>query len=228
MDHLKTSLEFDTRLVGNIPGVSNLRDFTGYQNNAKRFMKHSGLSPTAVSLLCDKQVNIIKSIQHAKRSYTTFKNNFIQRSGEIGFEDSIPDMLDNVISSLTAAKNSADSFADSDMIGTGAYTSIQYTVEDVGIKTFSLSEKFDLETLSRRAVYVYVNGSQLLNDRDYTFNSTFGFIILTIGLNEGDDIEIREYVSTSACYIPQTPTKLGLYKKFTPRKFLDDTYIFNL
>jgi hypothetical protein len=225
LDHLKTSLEFDTRFVGNIPGVSNLRDFTGYQNNAKRFMKHSGLSPTAVSLLCDKQVNIIKSIQHAKRSYTTFKNNFIQRSGEIGFEDSIPDMLDNVISSLTAAKNSADSFADSDMIGTGAYTSIQYTVEDVGIKTFSLSEKFDLETLSRRAVYVYVNGSQLLNDRDYTFNSAFGFIILTIGLNEGDDIEIREYVSTSACYIPQTPTKLGLYKKFTPRKFLDDTYV---
>jgi len=47
---------------------------------------------------------------------------------------------------------------------------------------------------------------------------------LNLDLNEGDEIEIREYVSTSINFIPPTPTKLGLYKKYLPRKFLDDTY----
>ena len=224
-DHLKTSLEFDDRFIGSVPGVSNLRDLNGYQNNAKRFMKHTGIAPVAISLLCDKQVNVIKAIQHSKKSYTTFKNNFIQRIADAEFDENIPNMLDTVISSLTEAKNSTDAFADSDMIGTGAYTALTYVVEDVGIKTFSLSEKFDLSTLSRRAVYVYINGRQLINNIEYTFNSTFGFVNIVVDFNEADVIEIREYVSTSACYIPPTPTKLGLYKKFTPRKFLDDTYV---
>jgi hypothetical protein len=39
------------------------------------------------------------------------------------------------------------------MIGSGAYTTFTYEVEDEGIKTFALSEKFDLDTASRRAVY---------------------------------------------------------------------------
>ena len=42
---------------------------------------------------------------------------------------------------------------------------------------------------------------------------------------EGDRIEIREYVSSAFSYIPPTPTKLGLYKRFTPRKYLDDSYL---
>jgi hypothetical protein len=225
LDHLKTSLEFDDRFIGMIPGVSNLRDITGYQRHAKRFMKHSGISPVSLSLLCDKTINVIKSVQHSKTSYTTFKNNFLRRAAELEFDENIPNMLDEVLASLTAAKNSTDAFADSDMIGTGAYTSISYRVEDTGIKTFALSEKFDLDSLSRRAVYVYVNSIQLLNARDYVFNSAFGFVTLLIDLSENDDIEIREYVSTAACYIPPTPTKLGLYKKYIPRKFLDDTYV---
>ncbi len=111
------------------------------------------------------------------------------------------------------------------MVGSGAFTSILYTVEDEGIKTFALSEKFDLDTLSSRAVYVYINSQQLIYGQDYTFDSTFGFLKLNLSLVEGDQIEIREYVSTAINFIPPTPTKLGLYKKYLPRKFIDNTYI---
>jgi hypothetical protein len=224
-DHISTAMEFNTEFIGTIPGVSNLRDINDYQPFAKRFLKHSGLAPLSISLLCDKSTNIIKSIQYAKKSYTDFKNNFISKSVELPFNENIRDFVDTIINELTKTKNFDSPFSDSDMIGSGAFTAINYVVEDTGINTFALSERFTLEELSRRAVYVYLNGEQLLNTKDYTFNQSFGFVSILTTLVEGDSIEIREYISTAFSHIPPTPSSMGLYKKYTPAKFLDDTYL---
>jgi len=223
-DHVRTALEFDTRFTGNLPGVSNLRDISEFVPNAKRFLKHSGVAASALLMLCDKDLNIIKSLQHSKKQYSLFKENFIKKSYEVEDIESIPDLVDRIFEELNKTKSPASAFADSDMIGTGAFTKTEYTVEDTGIRTFTLNEGFDLETLSRRAVYVYRNGLQLLNQRDYSFSSEFSYLTLSIDLVEGDTIEIREYVSTASCHIPPTPTSIGLYKKYTPMKFVDDTY----
>ena len=224
-NHVSTALEFNTDIVGTVPGNSNLRDISEYQKHAKRFLKHSGLTPLAIMALCDKTYNVIKSLQYSKKAYTDFKNNFVARATEIEFVDGIPNFVDEIVNSLTKTKNAESPFYDSDMIGAGAYSSIIYNVDDTEIKTFSLSEKFDLKTLSKKAVYVYLNNQQLLNTRDYEFDSTFGFVRIFVNLTEGDIVEIREYVSTSTNHIPPTPTSLGLYKKYTPTKFLDDTYV---
>ena len=225
IDHVFTSVEFNNEIVGDLPGNSNLRDINGYQQHAKRFLKHSGLTPLSISLLCDKTHNIIKSIQYSKKAYTDFKNNFIAKATELAYNDNIVNFVDDIITSLTKTKTADSPFSDSDMIGCGAHSSIKYIVEDTGIKTFSLSEPFNLNELSRRAVYVYLNNMQLLNGRDYEFNSTFGFVTLLIDLSVGSQVEIREYVSTSFCHVPPTPTSMGLYKKYTPSKFVDDTYV---
>jgi len=225
IDHISTALEFNTEISGDVPGTSNLRDISGYQSYAKRFLKHSGLAPLAITLLCDKTHNIVKSIQYSKKAYTDFKNNFLLRAVEIEYNDNVVNFVDDIISDLTKTKTFESPFSDSDMIGCGAYTSIIYNVEDTGITTFSLTEKFSLTELSRKAVYVYLNNQQLLNSRDYQFDATFGFVRLSVSLTEGDVVEIREYVSTSFCHIPPTPTSMGLYKKYTPSKFIDDTYV---
>jgi len=223
-DHIATAIEFDTEFNGVIPGESNLRDLSDYRFFAKRFMKHESCAPLAVSLLCDKNNNIIKALQFAKKSYSSFKSNFLTRATELTFNDTIPDFVDQILSDITRTKTQDSAFFDSDMIGTGAYSSINYVVEDEGIRTFALSSKFNLKEQSRKAVYVYINGKQLLNSEEYNFDNTFGFITLTKEVDIGDRIEIREYVSTSSSFIPATPTKLGLYKKYTPMKFVDDTY----
>lgn len=225
VDHISTAVEFDSTFVGSLPGVSNLRDLDEYQRYASRFLKHSGLTPLAISLLCDKTSNIIKAIQYSKKSYTEFKNNFLAKAIELEYNDNLIDFVDDIISDLTKAKTFNSPFADSDMIGSGAFTSITYDVEDTGIKTFSLSEKFNLNELSRRAVYVYINSVQMLHLRDYEFNSTFGFVTINAEIAEGDKIEIREYVSTASSHMPPTPTSMGMYKKYTPMMFLDDTYV---
>jgi hypothetical protein len=225
VDHVISSLEFNQDLVGEIPGVSNLRNIVGYRNKCKRFVKHAAPDPLAIFLICDKKFNIVNAIRYAQRSYTEIKNNIIQKSLTLPFNENIPDFLDEIINDLSRTKVSNSSFSESDMIGNGAFTSIDYIVEDSGIKTFSLTSQFDLSTLSNKAVYVYLNGNQLLNEKEYTFNSTFGFLTITADLQENDSIQIREYVSTSNNFIPVTPTKLGLYKKFTPKKFIDDRYL---
>ncbi len=225
LDHFSSAVEWNNDFVGVVPGNCNLRDLPDYQKYAKRFLKHSGIAPLAVMALCDKTHNIVKSIQYAKKTYTEFKNNFLKRAAEIDYNNNIVDFVDDILTSMTAVKKSNDAFANSDMLGTGAFTDLVTVVEDPGIKTFALSQKFDLKTLSERAVYVYVNGQQLINTRDYIFDSTFGFVSLSINLQVGDTIEIREYISTGTNFIPPTPTSMGLYKKYMPMKFLDDTYV---
>ena len=227
-DHLRTSLEFNNEIYKDAESVNsivNLRDISGYQNKSTRFLKHSGLFPLSTFLLCDKQFNIVKSLQYAKKSYSNFKNDFIIKSSNILFNDNVTDLVDEIIKSLTSTKTIDSPFFGSDMIGSGAYSSIDYVVDDVEIKTFSLSARFNLTDPSDVAVYVYHNGKQLLHGYDYEFNSTFGFISVNIDLTENDFLQIREYVSTSVNFIPPTPTKLGLWKKYKPRKFIDDTFI---
>jgi hypothetical protein len=222
--HISSAVEWDSEYAGKLPGSSNLRDLEDYRLLAGRFLKHSGNAPLAVMALCDKTHNIIKSIQYAKKEYTDFKNNFLQRAIEIDFNDEIVNFVDDIINSLTAVKTAEDAFADSDMIGVGAYTVLDTLVEDPGITVFSLTQPFDLKTPSNRAVYVYKNGVQLVNSQDYEFDSTFSFVKIIESLAVGDTIEIREYLSTATNHIPPTPTSMGLYKKYTPIKFLDDTY----
>lgn len=225
-DHVRTMIEVDTDFVGQFPGSSNIRDISNYRQNGRRFIKHAGLGVAAFPLICDKTINLIKSLRHAATEYEKFKNNFIKLAGELAFDQrSIIEFVDVILEKMTKSSVIDFPFATSDMIGAGGFRVINYSVEDEGITTFALSEKFDLETVSSTAVYVYVNNNQLLYGRDYEFNSTFGFVKLLVDLVEGDQIEIREYLSTSFNFIPETPTKLGLYKKFTPSIYLDDTFI---
>lgn len=225
-NHVATGLEFFNEFTGTLLGTNgNLRDVSGYQAHTKRFLKHANIGPMATLLLVDKKVNLIKAIRHAKKSYSDFKNNFLHTIENLNYDSNIANFVDSAMAELTKAKNSESPFVDSDMIGTGAFNPLYYTVEDTGIKTFSLSQQFDLDTLSSRAIYIYHNDVQLIAGKDYSFNTTFSFVNLTIDLVEGDTIEIREYTSSSFNHIPPTPTKLGLYKKYLPRKFVDDTYV---
>ena len=223
-DHAGTMVELSNDFVGTFPGASNLRDIANYQQNGRRFLKHSGSAAVPLTMLCDKDANLIRSIQYAKKSYTEFKNNFLVLASELFYDQTSNDFVDVILNEMTKAKSSTDPFTDSDMIGCGAYTAIVYNVEDEGITTFALNEKFDLSVPSRKAVYIYINDKQLLVGRDYTFNSTFGFVTITKALTVGDVIEIREYVSTAHNFIPATPTSLGLFKKYTPMIYVDDTY----
>ena len=126
---------------------------------------------------------------------------------------------------MTYAKNVASPFYYEDMIGFGeSKTERKYTVQDPSATEYSIDSIFDPTVLSNRAVYVYKNDIQLLLGTDYTFSTTVDSIHFVSALATGDIIKIKDYSNTEGSYIPPTPTKLGMYPKFTPALETDNSY----
>jgi hypothetical protein len=92
------------------------------------------------------------------------------------------------------------------------------------IMTLSFSHTFNDQELSNKAVLVYLNNVQLIKDVEYNFSTDTPSINFTTELTVGDIVKIVEYSNTDGNYIPETPSKLGLWPTYIPEIFLDDTY----
>ena len=223
-DHVSTIIEEVETFSGLYPGISNLRDLGNISSYGKRIVRHS--SPTNIALyhLLSKESNIISSLKYARREYGKFKRLFLQTSYNLGFDGPVKDHVDLIMSTMNRDKTNSMPFYFSDMVPTGAAKKSTVEVEDADNNFFALSEAFDLTAPSDKSVQVYLNGVQLIHNKDYTFNNQ-GFVIITVSKNIGDVIEIYEYETTNGSFVPETPTKLGLYPKYEPVKFVDDTYL---
>ena len=72
---------------------------------------------------------------------------------------------------------------------------------------------------------VWLNGRLLTRGTDYVVPADAAIVEFLIPLSVGDKIQIREYASTYGSYVPNTPTKMGMYPAYRPRMFLDETYV---
>jgi len=221
-DHIGSIVEDHPSFAGIYPGVGNLRDIGDLTEYGKRFVQHSGPINLALYHLTDKDANIIKSLKYARKEYAKFKRKFLTEAEKTGFHGSSKDHVDLILSKIVNDRISTMPFFFGDMVGFGAFIKTIHDIEYNGPAYFALSEDFDLTALSSRAVYVYRNGNQLLHGKDYNF--TNGFVYVTLELQDGDIVEVYEYESTNGSFIPPTPTKLGLYPKYQPSRYLDNTY----
>ena len=136
------------------------------------------------------------------------------------------DRVDEIISAITPGRNSTFPFFYEDMMGWGENVSTRsYTVMGASQTDYALDSQHDITTPSNRAVYVYLNNVQLLLGTEYTFSTTDDSVTISKTLAEGDTITIKDYADTTGSYMPPSPTKLGMYPKFTPGTFTDTTYI---
>jgi hypothetical protein len=65
----------------------------------------------------------------------------------------------------------------------------------------------------------------LIRNVDYTVSTDAPTITITRTLTVGDVITVREYQTTVGSFVPNTPTKMGLYPAYKPEIYLDETYI---
>jgi hypothetical protein len=221
-DHVNSIVENVPGFTGSYPGVSNLRDLSPASVYGTRFVQHSGPLNIALYHITDKNANIIKSLKYARKEYAKFKRKFLLESEQTGYVGPTKSHFDLVIDKIVKENIGNKSFYFSDMLGFGAAKKTIHTVEYVGPAYFSMSKVFNLDSLSINAVGVYLNGNQLLYSKDYTF--TENYVYINRDLQYGDIVEIYEYESTAGSNIPPTPTKLGLYPKFEPSIFVDNTY----
>jgi hypothetical protein len=224
-DHINSIVDnLQTTFKGTFPGDNNLRDLGNVTPYGTKFVQHSGPASLSLFHITSEDNNVVKALEKSRDDYGKFKRNFIAKAQVIGTHGDPVGQVDSILKTLTSNKSKLAPYYFSDMAPFGAKKISNYTVVDYRITTYPLTTVFDNTTLSNKAVSVYIGTNQLLYGLDYTF-TTDGYINITASLTNGQTIIVYEYDSTDGCYIPATPTKLGLWPKYTPQIFLDTSFI---
>jgi len=236
-NHLITFKNNSLDVIGSVPGKSNLRDII-YKNKGGSILQHSAPVIYSGLFLNHPTMNFIDSIKLATKEYTQFKVKFLELAANLDLDRTdISGSLDIIMSTINAVKNESFSWHYSDMIphGEDERTILPtYTIFNPDIRSYEITTIFQDTVVSNKAVLVYLtrtlNGTTtktlLVKGRDYYFDQTRAAIVFqpTFGLLFDDEISIVEYNNTDGSYVPETPTKLGLYPKFVPEIYLDNTY----
>ena len=230
-NHLVALSQNSKEITGNVLSANNLRDIEIKQQGGN-ILQHSAPTPYASLFLVNDDTNFIDSVRYAQREYTKFKNKFLELSASLpGINPTDPRAsVDLILSEINKNKNSTFPWYYSDMLPNGPLTNIVngsgYTVFDPLVRSYEITNVFSSTTLSNLAVLVYLNGVQLTLGNDYIFETDRPAVqfLANVELNIDDIIVIVEYLNTDGSYIPETPSKLGLYPKFVPEIYLDTTY----
>ena len=217
--------------TGTSLGSNNVRDLD-YKKYPGKILQHSAGAILPQYMLNNPDVNAVESLIYSMEEYTRFKNRFIDNIEKLDLDyTDIPKCVDDILLYMTNNKTSSFPFYYSDMIPWGSlYTTVNLTVDDAKERVFEFSTQFDLTSVSSRGVIIYhIRGqqkTQLLEAVEYTFDTVNSQFTLStnFSLQVGDKFEIKEYTNTDGSFVPPTPTKLGLWKKYTPRKYIDNTY----
>jgi hypothetical protein len=215
------NIQFD----GVFPGISNLRDLGNVSAYGTKFVQHSGpLSLSMYHIASDN--NVIRAIDNSRDDYSRFKRTFLTVASTLGVTTETKEHVDLILNAMNANTPVTSSYYFSDMIPYGANTKTEFIIRDSEVRIFSLATVFTLDSLSTAAVLLYLNGNQLLHGIDYRFNIQ-GFVELmpTVVLQYDDELLIYEYSNTDGCLIPETPTKLGIWPKYTPKIFKDTSLV---
>jgi hypothetical protein len=232
-NHLIAQSQNSTILVGDVLAQSNLRDIDIKQQGGT-ILQHSAPTPYASLFLIDEKANFVNGLRFAQQEYTRFKNKFFELSTSlngINADDPVAS-VDLIITRITQVKNKTFPWYYSDMVPYGPLKNIVGQIGSIdGFEIFDplklnyeITEIFNDQELSNKAVLVYLNNVQLIKGIEYNFSIDTPSINFTTELAVGDIVKIVEYSNTDGNYIPETPSKLGLWPTYIPEIFLDDTY----
>ena len=224
IDHVDSIIDNLDLFNGAYPGVSNLRDLPNISAYGVKFVQHSGSINASLYHLTNKNANVIQALEKARDDYGKFKRNFINHLTNMSDDISVKQSVDQILFDINQGTPKTAPYYFSDVLGYGANKQTDFTVQDYRVVKYPLAATFTLKELSYKAVNVYLNGVQLIHERDYLFGFD-GFIEVLAPIKENDVLTVYEYESTDGCYIPATPTTLGLYPKFEPRIYLDTTLL---
>ena len=225
IDHVRTITDSLSDFYGPFPGISNLSNVGLVSQFGRRFLQHAGSMPLASFVMVDKDANLIKSLRWTANQYSLFKKEFLRIATSNAFEGTASEIVDLILLKYTETKYIDTSpFYFSDMAPYGGSTNKEFIVNDPRLPYFVIDSVFDPNAQVKRMVLVYVNDEQLIRDIDYHFDLNEAFVIITAPLMIGDIVKIKDFETTDACYIPHTPSKLGLFPSYVPRKYIDDTY----
>ncbi len=216
--HYQSICENLTELRGAINGANNVRDLGNVIPYGLEILQQSAPLTLTGYFFRSNQYNIFEALTYNSQEYTKFKAKMLDAvvQQDIQFK-SIAKVLDDAIESLNFGKVETQPFYWSDMLPTGiTVASNTYTVSFITTNVFDTVQVYNYTSANYRAMLVYKNNQLLVRGTDYVVAIDGPRITVLTPLTVGDTVTVNEYTSTAGNFVPNTPTKLGLYPAWTP------------
>ena len=224
--HFETIAQNLINFQGTINGSNNIRDLGDVVPYGLNILQQSSPLTMAGYFLRKQEYQIFKSMEYSSREYEKFKAQFLNTAITNDYYGmSIADILTSVIAEITSGKTSDNPFYWSDMLPAGSvYTETVDTITPISNNTFDTVQVYDFTSANFKALLVYLNDILLTLNSDYIVSPDAPTLTIELPLAVGDVVKIQEFTSTAGSFVPNTPTKMGLYPAFKPEVFVDETY----
>lgn len=219
--------------TGQVFGANNYRDLGNLVPWGNSIVQNSASLVLPGTFLRQQSHNVFSSLQYSSQQYITFKTLLVNtiNSTDYTYYQSPAEMLDGALDVITSTKVDTGPFFWSDMLPSKApYATNSYTfANSLDTSIYPLTTIYDFTTANYNGVLVYLTRNnvitQLIINADYTISTVAPSLTVTYNLLAGDVITIKEYNQTYGTYVPNTPTKLGLYPSWIPSVVLDSNYM---
>ena len=225
--HYESICENLLNLVGPINGSNNTRDLGDIVPYGTNIIQNSSPLTLAGYFMRSTQYNVFNALDYNGREYEQYKAQLLNAAITNDYTNyTIPEMLTAIVTDLVAGRTQLSPFYWTDMLPANpVYTTITTTYSAVSTPTFNLNNTYDFTSSNYQSLLVYVNDVILQFGFDYVVSTEGPTLTITTPLSVGDVITIQEYATTVGTFVPNTPTKIGLYPAFQPKIYLDTTYV---
>lgn len=235
--HYKSICNNLVELTGNAFGANNYRDLGNVVPYGTRIIQNSAPVVNAAAFLRNNNNNFFDALQFNSTQYVNFKTQLVDTLSKNEFPDyqNTANLLDEALDLMTQAKVDTNAFFWSDMLPSkNAYKTSRYVFKtNITEPVFKLTQIYDFAKANYNGVLVYLSRkvgntystSILMKDMDYTVSSTEPSLTVSAPLVTNDIIIVKEYNQTYGSFVPNTPTKLGLYPSFIPQVVYDTSYV---
>jgi hypothetical protein len=216
--HYQSICENLTTLSGPVNGANNTRDLGNIIPYGLVILQQSAPLTLAGYFMRSQEYNIFAALKYNSQEYLKYKAQLMDAvlQQNISFKTT-GQILDTAIQDVTLGKVESQPFYWSDMLPSGIPTySNSYTVGFTTSPVFDTVQIYNYESSNYLGLLVYKSGILLTRGTDYVVAVDGPRITITVTLTVGDVIQIDEYASTYGNFVPNTPTKVGLYPAWRP------------
>ena len=222
--------------TGTIFGINNLRDLGNLVPYGTKIIQNSAPLVMPSVFLRKSEHNLFDALQFNSHQYVQYKQQLVKTVNDIEWSQRFQPsyILDTAVEQMVSAKSEGDSFFWSDMMPSQApYKTNTYAFANALQESiYPLAQTYDFTEANYKGVLVYLTRttsgvtttSQLIRDVDYIVSTTAPSLTVTKDLVAGDVVTIKEYNQTYGNFVPNTPTKLGMYPKWKPAIVKDSNF----
>ena len=216
--HYQSICQNLTTFSGAINGANNTRDLGDIIPYGQVILQQSSPLTLAGYFMRSQQYNIFGALEYNSREYQKYKNQMLEAVTRQTIQyETASQVLDTVISEITLGRTSSNPFYWSDMLPASAvFTTTTYTVSYTTSQVFDTVQVYNYTSANYLGMNVYVNDRILTRGLEYTVATDGPRIDILIDLTIGETVTIQEYSTTYGTYVPNTPSKMGLYPAWRP------------